>query len=67
MKLRNTVSYIKHHIIDNKNTTDDKKPVVEFNYEMDNIFPIKSEDGLITLENKLEDIEYFHKLVIMKC
>eukprot|EP00102_Acyrthosiphon_pisum_P020244 XP_016657454.1 PREDICTED: uncharacterized protein LOC107882883 [Acyrthosiphon pisum] len=63
MKLRNTVSYIKHHLIDNKDTTDDKKTVVVSNYEMDNIFPIKSEDGLKMLENKLEDIEYFHKLV----
>ncbi|XP_060860313.1 uncharacterized protein LOC132953292 [Metopolophium dirhodum] len=63
MKLRNTVSYIKHHLIDNKDTTDDKKIVVVSNYEMDNIFPIKSEDGLKMLENKLEDIEYFHKLV----
>jgi len=67
MKLRNTVSYIKHHLID-KGTTDDKKPVVVSNYEIDNyVFPIKSEDGLKMLENKLEDIEYFHKLVIMKC
>jgi len=66
MKLRNTVSYIKHHLIDNKDTTD-KKTVVVSNYEMDNIFPIKSEDGLKMLENKLEDIEYFHKLVIIKC
>ncbi|KAE9536957.1 hypothetical protein AGLY_006764 [Aphis glycines] len=46
MKLRNTVSYIKHHLIDNKDTTDDKKTVVVSNYEMENIFPIKSEDGL---------------------
>jgi len=65
MKLRYTVSFIKHHLIDKD---DDKKTVVAVsNYEMDNIFPIKSEDGLKIFENKLEDIEYFHKLVIMKC
>jgi len=65
MKLKNTVSFIKHHLIDKDN---DKKTVVAIsNYEMDNIFPIKSEDGLKIVENKLEDIEYFHKLVIMKC
>ncbi|CAI6374492.1 unnamed protein product [Macrosiphum euphorbiae] len=30
---------------------------------MDNIFPIKSEDDLKMLEKKLEDVDYFHKLV----